>query len=29
MPGLADEINLYASYDPLGRYFFTSLQFNF
>ncbi len=29
MPGLADEINLYASYDPLGRYIFTSVAFDF
>jgi len=31
MPGFADHrpINLYANYDPLGRYIFSSVQFNF
>jgi outer membrane receptor protein involved in Fe transport len=31
LPGLADHraINLYANYDPLGRYIFGSVQFNF
>jgi outer membrane receptor protein involved in Fe transport len=29
MPGLADEMNMYASFDPLGRYFFLGMQFDF
>ena len=31
MPGYGDfyELNLYGSYEPLGRHIFASLQFNF